>query len=404
MPVLDFFTTLWLASMVCGLFALGGLLIAPTLRGAMPSVSRLTIANVAMFAGLVSRILAGVQVDNLAYALFWTLWLASNAAMVSALRHGIGLDNGDRQLSLLVVAGAVVLHVTALAFASPQPTAIAACLWMAAISIIGARVTWQVKPEFLSRAKVCIGLAFVSGVVGALAHLPMRVGDLLAGRTLISQTPSTYVLLLSVWLALNIGMMLLLYLRLVERVGDLAHLDELTGLLNRRGLSVKMRERRREFGSVVQGAIVMIDIDHFKHVNDTYGHASGDDVLRWFSENLRRFMRHGDLLVRLGGEEFSLIMPACPVNDAKAVAERIRDEFDSRATVICQGVSLRITASFGVAQLGGDGAHLDQDLQRADEALYCAKRAGRNRVQTWSAAIVGAVHPYGASASANLAV
>ena len=92
--------------------------------------------------------------------------------MVSALRHGIGLDNSDRQLSLLVVAGAVVLHATALAFASPQPTAIAACLWMAAISTIGTRVSWQVKPEFLSRAKVCIGLAFVSGVVGDEGKIP----------------------------------------------------------------------------------------------------------------------------------------------------------------------------------------------------------------------------------------
>lgn len=119
----------------------------------------------------------------------------------------------------------------------------------------------------------------------------------------------------------------------------------------------------------------MVDIDHFKAVNDTHGHAAGDDVLRELARLLKRFIRSSDLAARLGGEEFVVVMPDTGVGGAEAITSRLR-----RGVAESTGVKTPITVSIGVAELQGPNDTPERLLRRADDALYEAKRGGRNRV------------------------
>lgn len=158
--------------------------------------------------------------------------------------------------------------------------------------------------------------------------------------------------------------------------------DPLTGLYNRRGLDLA-------YGNL-QGAtqprpdqcsVIMIDIDHFKTVNDTYGHLFGDQVLRGIAGALRSQARKQDLVARFGGEEFVLILPAVPVDAAQASAEQVR-EVIARSAIRRKGardIAMSVTISAGVTGFVS-GDTLDSMLARADTALYMAKNSGRNRV------------------------
>lgn len=166
----------------------------------------------------------------------------------------------------------------------------------------------------------------------------------------------------------------------------LASEDGLTGLMNRRALIEALQrevERCRRMGSAL--SVVMIDLDHFKDVNDRHGHAMGDAVLRGVAATLRSGIRAVDIAGRYGGEELCLVLPDTSAAGAATVAESLR------AAVAAQpyedgGQSVSITASFGVATFDKDGTNsADQLLRAADEALYRAKTSGRNRVAVASA-------------------
>jgi len=172
--------------------------------------------------------------------------------------------------------------------------------------------------------------------------------------------------------ALNLGDTL-------EQLNQLATHDDLTGLLNRREFDRLLHEevdRTRRFARPV--ALVMFDLDHFKRVNDTYGHPAGDLVLKGVAEILERQARQTDAVARYGGEEFALILPETDSEAARAIAERIRVAVE-QATFMTDLGPLKITLSLGVATLP-DVARLKQELiDQADQALYAAKRGGRNR-------------------------
>ena len=136
---------------------------------------------------------------------------------------------------------------------------------------------------------------------------------------------------------------------------------------------------------------MLIDIALFKRINDTHGHAVGDEVLRGFVETLRRFLRADDLLVRLGGEEFCILLPGIGEREAAEIAERIRVGLERPSVAQTADGPLRLTASFGVATFDAGDRALEARLRQADEALYGAKRAGRNRVERWSAMSSGFV-------------
>ncbi len=162
---------------------------------------------------------------------------------------------------------------------------------------------------------------------------------------------------------------------------ELAVVDPLTGLNNRRYLERRLASALDEAAHKGRPLSLMIlDIDHFKSVNDTYGHDAGDEVLKSFAQRIRRAVRGADLVCRLGGEEFVIVMPGTPLTVAAGIAERIRAAIEAQAfTLHAQAQPIVVTTSIGLAERGDD-ANPDALLRRADRALYNSKSGGRNRV------------------------
>ncbi len=161
---------------------------------------------------------------------------------------------------------------------------------------------------------------------------------------------------------------------------SLALTDELTGLYNRRYLFAHLDELMGCIGKDgISVAVLLFDIDHFKQVNDTYGHAAGDDVLRELAARTTNGVRSVDLVARLGGEEFVVVMPETDLDIAATVAERLRAAVAREPfTVRADGQKLLVTISIGVTVAAHDDADRDNMLRRADVALYTAKARGRN--------------------------
>jgi len=167
-----------------------------------------------------------------------------------------------------------------------------------------------------------------------------------------------------------------------EELATVAATDSLTGLPNRRAFEQALRrDLARAERSKEPLAVVMIDVDFFKKVNDTYGHATGDVVLRCLADVVRSTLRTGDIAARLGGEEFVALLPNANVEGGKIVAERLRAKLAATGMPGPAG-SFNVSASFGVAAVQGAACRgADSSLlERADAALYEAKRSGRNRV------------------------
>src|SRR5437870_8906602 len=169
-----------------------------------------------------------------------------------------------------------------------------------------------------------------------------------------------------------------------QRSLSLALTDELTGLYNRRYLVAHLDELLdRVKHDRVNAAILLFDIDHFKQVNDTYGHAAGDEVLRELASRALNSVRSVDLVARLGGEEFVVVMPETGSIIATAVAERLRLAVAREPFIIgAGGVKVAVTISIGVTAAAEGGDCRERLLKRADDALYDAKAAGRNRIVT----------------------
>ena len=160
---------------------------------------------------------------------------------------------------------------------------------------------------------------------------------------------------------------------------DAALTDPLTGLHNRRGLEGRSEALHFRPGGVpVTQVWIMVDIDHFKRVNDTYGHEAGDEVLKAVAEALRSTARVADIVARFGGEEFVLVLPDTSAEVAARIAERLRLAIEALSTDV-DGQVIRVTASFGVAQRAAQESQLEV-LERADAALFSSKKDGRNRV------------------------
>jgi diguanylate cyclase (GGDEF)-like protein len=167
--------------------------------------------------------------------------------------------------------------------------------------------------------------------------------------------------------------------KLEERLRDLAMHDELTGLYNRRHFieiaEAELGRVRRTNGSL---CLAMVDIDHFKRVNDFFGHAVGDLALKELASAMRETLRGSDVPARLGGEEFVVLLNDTGLDGAVTVTERLRERIGRSEVRAGQDRVARFTISAGVAELVG-GETLDSLLARADEALYRAKAEGRNR-------------------------
>ena len=169
-----------------------------------------------------------------------------------------------------------------------------------------------------------------------------------------------------------------------ERLAHLAYHDPLTGLPNRTTVEEQLaRELARAVREAQPVAAIYIDLDHFKLVNDSLGHAAGDQVLVEVARRIRDVTRAGDLFARLGGDEFMLVCPGLDLTGAEAVATKILETLD--ATLVLDGAEFQIGASIGIAVGPDDGACAEDLLKHADTAMYAAKRAGRDSYALYSA-------------------
>ncbi len=164
-----------------------------------------------------------------------------------------------------------------------------------------------------------------------------------------------------------------------QHLSHLATIDPMTQLLNRRGLEASLQlTLARALREDAHTAAIAIDIDHFKQINDSFGHETGDNVIRLVADTLSRSCRGSDVVARTGGEEFLLVMPETSLDAARKVAERLRGAIAEHPLWV-DGQRISLTISLGVAGCRGETS-IDQLQQQADRAMYLAKHNGRNRV------------------------
>ncbi len=218
---------------------------------------------------------------------------------------------------------------------------------------------------------------------GAVLMLPIILGDMFRSGEATSMGPAWIALFAGELVLYAIGTVFIIVMLVSERTVSAhktaASVDPLTGLLNRRGFSEatsRMIDREAKAGRPV--TVMIFDIDHFKSVNDRFGHAAGDDVLKVFSDIVVANLRITDLVGRVGGEEFAALLP-CSVEEAVVAAERVREGFEASGVAV-DDVPLTTTVSIGIS--GGPAeTELEVLMASADTALYQAKRGGRNRVE-----------------------
>lgn len=218
-------------------------------------------------------------------------------------------------------------------------------------------------------------------IAGCIVLLWLYGNDLLAALTgSYGPNPIWVNMDLSIWFLLNFCMLMLTSFRAAEPLRQSALFDPLTGALNRRGLNSEL-QARSPWASAEHGlAVIALDLDHFKTVNDHHGHDAGDEVLQRFSDVVRGCIRSDDLFARLGGEEFMLVLRDTHAETAQALAERIRQQVMG-LEFSPVGASFRITVSLGMSFTANRHAQYSTLMRLADEALYEAKHKGRNRIE-----------------------
>lgn len=170
----------------------------------------------------------------------------------------------------------------------------------------------------------------------------------------------------------------------LKRLESIAYIDKLTGISNRRSFIEKMPLELARLSPGEAASLLLIDIDHFKQVNDTYGHSAGDEVLRSVVQRIRKILRSGDLFARYGGEEFVILFTQTDLIAGLSLADRIRAAV-AETLFDYQGKVIKVTISIGVTTFGPPPPSLQELIDQADAALYYAKHQGRNRVVEYSA-------------------
>tara|TARA_Y100000310_G_C20704311_1_gene833479 strand:- start:7385 stop:8194 length:810 start_codon:yes stop_codon:yes gene_type:complete len=170
----------------------------------------------------------------------------------------------------------------------------------------------------------------------------------------------------------------------LKKLDELAKTCELTGLPNRRHILECLEKefyRAKRYSSMF--AVIIADIDHFKKVNDTYGHSVGDETIIHFSKLVKDNLRETDMVGRIGGEEFVIVLPNTDQVNATILANRIRESVANCPLPLESNQPLRVTSSFGVSQFLTSDEDKSEVVKRADEALYIAKNSGRNKVHSY---------------------
>ena len=255
------------------------------------------------------------------------------------------------------------------------------------IAFIIVRHRVDTRPAEYAAAAMMGGFGLVQGVVAMLAFLQGPEGDA-AYRALYMQF--NFMTLPAGYAGMAMFVLFMMTSDLSADMKAIAVRDQLTGLLNRRGFNEQCDKifalaRRRN----LPVAIILTDIDKFKTINDEHGHEAGDQALRHFTRLMQVSRRREDVLSRIGGEEFALILPGSTLESAIKVADVLRGRVEI-APFTYNGKSIPMTASFGVATLSAADESMADVIVRADTALYRSKRDGRNRVELESSQMLKA--------------
>jgi diguanylate cyclase (GGDEF)-like protein len=278
--------------------------------------------------------------------------------------------------------GAMVWVAAVLAL-EPQASAMRLTIGAGIVAVYAALTAaelWSERRKTLQKRWPAVAVPVLHGFV---LMLPILLGDLLHSHDDGFST-SVWVTVFSVELVLYaVGTVFVIFMLVSERTvtahKTAASMDPLTGMLNRRGFAeATSRVIDREANAGRPATVLIFDIDHFKSINDRFGHPAGDEILKLFATIVLGTLRITDLSGRIGGEEFAAFLP-CSLEEAVLAAERVREAFESSGIVVEDG-PVDTTVSIGVAG-GPAGTELEVLLAAADAALYQAKRNGRNRVE-----------------------
>ncbi|MBR1171520.1 GGDEF domain-containing protein [Bradyrhizobium liaoningense] len=342
-------------------------------------------AVLVMAAALGLLCLRGVIPDvcslDLAYAVLFTA--------CALMLEGARCFEGRRTSPLLLLAGAAMWIVTCqipAMYESATARLIIVSVAMGSYSLGCAYVLWTGRAEpLLSRWPLIVLTALGGGLF--LVRIPLHVAHPLAAVpvTRFEALQSFWFAIVSTFTVLFFIAINYLFLALTKERSELAHkrasmTDALTGLANRRAF-LEFGERRLKAPANGTIAFLLFDLDLFKSINDTHGHAMGDRVLRVFAQTLSANLPRGGVAGRLGGEEFAAIVSGPDRQAAIAVAERVRESFAAIARVV-DGVVIAATVSVGLAHADSAPGGIEALCERADKALYTAKSLGRNRVES----------------------
>jgi diguanylate cyclase (GGDEF)-like protein len=320
---------------------------------------------------------------HLVEALSACAWLGGVALEVGANCLFFGFTRWRRSLYLFTLTGWVAVSYAASTGASRlQLTELIS--FIIAVSVYGAAVV-LLRPREAPLLQRLIG---VNNILFALAIWTWL--GLEGGSPGTDMTPVAGLACLASYLLMIVngfGFLLLCKQKDDAMMRRLATIDSLTGMLNRRAF-FEQADSARQLGIRLRKpiALLMLDIDHFKQLNDHFGHACGDEALKMFADTARGVLREQDLIGRLGGEEFGLVLPGTTLDGALDAAERLRVAV-TRAPVLACAPGYHMTVSIGVVLIDA-GEELTAALARADHALYAAKTGGRNRVEAGASVLL----------------
>lgn len=309
-----------------------------------------------------------------------TLFVIGTTLQVSAT-----IDFYGRRLNLLWHVVPPLLFAALFFAVLPNPTQQAVATGtVLGLSMLIAGIVVNRLADSRRPARWMLVVGFLAAATALLLRAIFSFVDPTALRDFLAPSPIqvfTLLVCLAVMIVTSVGFMLLHKERLEETAQRLAVTDPLTGAFNRRTfLELASKEIARSQRMQTAMSLLMLDLDHFKLINDKYGHPAGDEVLRRVVDALQTCLRREDLLVRYGGEEFSILLPNVSLDQAMLLAERARQAVE-KLVITIQGRNVAVTISLGAAALRrGPEDNIKLLVARADEALYSAKKAGRNRV------------------------